>query len=557
MSAGSGLALILVELPWTKTEVVEGTTVDELFDAGPTEGLDVVAACVNSRVVPLDFAIECPSRVEPVDSSSKEGEEVVRRTATLLLHGVARKLFPKARLHVGQSLRGGYHYGVSGEHPPLAELAATLDEAFHREADAGRQVVRQEVSIDSALHLFEQEGEPLKVRLLRVWPSHRVPLVSCLGFTDIRHGPYALSVRPCRKFRVEAHEQGLLHVFDGEEGEAARREGGTVLYKAYTETKRWNELVGVGTVPDLNDLCLGDRIKHVIRITEGQHEKKIAELADRIASRRDELRVVCIAGPSSSGKTTFVKRLSIQLEVNGITPRTLSLDDYYVDREMTPRDEEGDLDFEALEAIDLPLFLPHLKELVDGREVLTPIYDFRTGMRKEKAEWRPRRLGENEVLLIEGIHALNPRLTETVDERHKFRIFINALTQLCIDDHNRIRTSDARLLRRIVRDRRYRNYSAETSILRWPKVRAGEEKHIFPFQERCDAMFNSALAYETAVLRNFAYRYLLEVPPDSPAQAKGYQLRRFLELFVPVWPDDVPATSILREFIGGSGFSYK
>lgn len=557
MSAGSGLALIPVELPWTKTEVVEGTTVDELFDAGPTEALDVVAACVNSRVVPLDFAIECPSRVEPVDSASKEGEEVVRRTATLLLHGVARKLFPKARLHVGQSLRGGYHYGVSGEHPPLAELAATLDEAFHREADAGRQVVRQEVSIDSALHLFEQEGEPLKVRLLRVWPSHRVPLVSCLGFTDIRHGPYALSVRPCRSFRVEAHEQGLLLVFDGEEGEAARREGGTVLYKAYTETKRWNELVGVGTVPDLNDLCLGDRIKHVIRITEGQHEKKIAELADRIASRSHELRVVCIAGPSSSGKTTFVKRLSIQLEVNGITPRTLSLDDYYVDREKTPRDEEGDLDFEALEAIDLPLFLPHLKELVDGREVLTPIYDFRTGMRKEKTEWRPRRLGRNEVLLIEGIHALNPRLTETVDERHKFRIFINALTQLCIDDHNRIRTSDARLLRRIVRDRRYRNYSAETSILRWPKVRAGEEKHIFPFQERCDAMFNSALAYETAVLRNFAYRYLLEVPPDSPAQAKGYQLRRFLELFVPVWPDDVPATSILREFIGGSGFSYK
>ncbi|HRY44733.1 MAG TPA: nucleoside kinase, partial [Thermoanaerobaculia bacterium] len=309
-------------------------------------------------------------------------------------------------------------------------------------------------------------------RLLRVWPSHRVPLVSCLGFTDIRHGPYALSVRPCRSFRLEAHEQGLLLVFDGEAGEAARREGGTVLYKAYTETKRWNELVGVGTVPDLNDLCLGDRIKHVIRITEGQHEKKIAELADRIASRSHELRVVCIAGPSSSGKTTFVKRLSIQLEVNGITPRTLSLDDYYVDREMTPRDAEGDLDFEALEAIDLPLFLLHLKELVDGREVLTPIYDFRTGMRKEKAEWRPRRLGRNEVLLIEGIHALNPRLTETVDERHKFRIFINALTQLCIDDHNRIRTSDARLLRRIVRDRRYRNYSAETSILRWPKVRA-------------------------------------------------------------------------------------
>jgi uridine kinase len=557
MSAGSGLALIPVELPWTKTEVVEGTTVDELFDAGPTEGRDVVAACVNDRVVALDFPIECPSRVQPIDTASREGEEVVRRTATLLLHGVARRLFPKARLHVGQSLRGGYHYGVSGEHPAPAELAAALDEAFHREADAGRQVVRQEVSIDAALLLFEQEGEPLKVRLLRIWPSHRVPLVSCLGFTDIRHGPYALSVRPCRSFHVEAHEQGLLLVFDGQDGQAERLEGGTVLFNAYKETKRWNELVGVGTVPDLNDQCLGDRIKHVIRIAEGQHEKKIAELADRIAARRDELRVVCIAGPSSSGKTTFVKRLSIQLEVNGIVPRTLSLDDYYVDREKTPLDEDGDYDFEALEAIDLPLFLPQLKELVEGREVVTPVYDFKAGMRKPESGWRHRRLGENEVLLIEGIHALNPRLTETVAEAQKFRIFINALTQLCIDDHNRIRTSDGRLLRRIVRDRKYRNYTAETTILRWPKVRAGEEKHIFPFQERCDAMFNSALAYETAVLKSFADRYLLEVPPVSPAQARGYQLRRFLELFVPVWPDDVPATSILREFIGGSGFSYK
>ena len=208
---------------------------------------------------------------------------------------------------------------------------------------------------------------------------------------------------------MEPYGQGLLLVFDGQAGEPpAVREEGRVLFNAYTETKRWNELIGVGTVPDLNDLCLGDRIKHVIRIAEGQQEKKIAELADRIAARRDELRVVCIAGPSSSGKTTFVKRLSIQLEVNGITPRTLSLDDYYVDREKTPLDEDGDFDFEALEAIDLPLFLPHLKALVDGQEVLTPVYEFRVGQRKPEAEWRLRTLGKNEVLLIEGIHAPEP-----------------------------------------------------------------------------------------------------------------------------------------------------
>lgn len=551
------MALVQVSLPWGSTEVLEGTAVGEILSAGPTNDNDIVAARLDHRVVGLDCRVEVSCRVDPVRTDAPEGEEVVRRTAALLLHGACRQLYPNLRLQVGQSLRGGYFYALRGEHPDLATLAAELNAVFRQEAEAGRQTVRESVSREAALRLFEAEY-PVKARLLRVWPSPRVPLVSCLGFTDIRHGPYALNARCLRDFRVEPYPPGLILVFAKDPTlRAPLAKQGSVLYQAYAETRSWNELVGVATVADLNEHTLSDRIRHVIQVTEGQHEKKIAGLADAIAARRGAVRVVCVAGPSSSGKTTFVKRLSVQLEVNGICPKTLSLDDYYVDREKTPRDAEGELDFEAFEAIDLPFFHKQLEQLVAGREVLTPAFDFRSGRRKPKRAWRSRCIGPNEVLLIEGIHALNPDATRRIPEEAKFRIFINALTQLCIDDHNRIRTSDVRLLRRLVRDRRYRGYDAEATILRWPKVRAGEEKHIFPYQEHSDAMFNSALAYEAAVLKNFAKRYLLEIRDDSPAQAKGYQLRRFLDLFVPVWPDHVPATSILREFIGGSGFSYR
>ncbi len=551
------MPLVSVQLPWGSTEVLEGTSVGEALSAGPENGSEIVAARLNARLVGLDCRIETSCSIAPVRAATMDGEEVVRRTATLLLHGVCHQLFPKLRLQVGQSLRGGYFYALLGEHGDLAQTARQLDEAFRREAESGRQIIRQSVSYEGALRLF-QDTAPDKARLLRIWGQSTVPLVSCLNFTDIRHGPYALNARCVRQFRVEPYPPGLILVFDSAQAPLdSEPTEGSVLYRAYAETRQWNEQVGVATVADLNDRCLSDDVRTVVQITEGQHEKKIALLADEIASREGSVRLICVAGPSSSGKTTFTKRLSIQLQVAGLTPQTLSLDDYYVDRDETPKDEEGDLDFEALEAIDLPLFHKQLKQLVDGREVLTPVFDFKRGKRKPKTAWRPRRIGPKEVLLIEGIHALNPALTASIPEEQKFRIFINALTQLCIDDHNRIRTSDVRLLRRLVRDRRYRGYSAAQSILRWPKVRAGEEKHIFPFQENCDAMFNSALAYETAVLKNFAQRYLLEIPYDDPAQSKGYHLRRFLDLFVPIWPDHVPATSILREFIGGSGFSYR
>lgn len=551
------MALVSVTLPWGETEVEEETSVGEVLLAGATLPGELVAANVSGRLVGLDHRLEGESRVEPVFADSMEGEEVARRTAALLFHAICQKLYPNARVRVGQSLRGGYHYEVDGDAPPLDEMAAALNEAFHREAEAGRQVVRREVPLDGALAMFSRT-EPEKARLLRLWRPDRVRLVSCLDFTDIRHGVYAINARCARKAGVEAFHPGLVLQFDGFQTEA--RNGSspqTMLFRTYAETRHWNQRIGISTVADLNEACVRDEIQRVIQIAEGQHEKKIAELADRIAERRGEVRVVCVAGPSSSGKTTFVKRLSIQLQVNGINPQMLSLDDYYVDRDKTPRQPNGDWDFEALEAVDLPLFAEQLRDLVAGKEVLTPGYDFKMGRRRPREAWRPRRLGENEVLLVEGIHGLNPALTSAVSGTSRFRIFVSALTQLSIDRHNRIRTSDTRLLRRIVRDRRYRGHGAEATLLRWPSVLEGEQKHIFPFQEECDAMFNSALAYEPCIVRSFAQRYLLEIPPDSPARMKGDQLISFLSLFIPIFPEQVPATSILREFVGGSGFSYK
>jgi uridine kinase len=325
------------------------------------------------------------------------------------------------------------------------------------------------------------------------------------------------------------------------------------LFGVYKETRDWNRLLGVETVTDLDRKVIEGGIGEVIRVAEALHERKIAAIADEVHARPD-CRLVLVAGPSSSGKTTFVKRLRLQLLAIGVRPKEISVDNYYVDRVKTPRDEHGDYDFECIEAIDLPLLNEHLPRLLAGETVETPRFSFTKGLREEKTV--PVRLAPGEVLLIEGIHGLNDRLTESVPVGSKFRIYVSALTQLCIDDHHRIFTSDSRLLRRIVRDRKFRGYSALETLRMWPKVRAGEEKWIFPFQDRADRMFNSTLVYEQAVLKVFAERYLMECPQDDPAWAEAHRLLEFLDLFVPVFADDVPATSILREFIGHSAFDY-
>jgi uridine kinase len=319
--------------------------------------------------------------------------------------------------------------------------------------------------------------------------------------------------------------------------------------------ERWLEALGVTSVGALNHACVSGDISQLIRVSEGFHEKRIGAIADEIRDRRDEVRVICIAGPSSSGKTTFIQRLEVQLQVNGVLPVRISMDDYYVDRELTPRDAAGEYDYEALEALDLKLLGGHLDRLLHGELVKTARFDFATGKSVQEAG-RELSLASEQVLLLEGIHGLNPALLTTVPGNRVLRIFCCPLAQLPFDSLTRVHASDTRLLRRIVRDRYSRGANAAETIQRWPSVRAGERQHIFPFQHHADAVFDSALVYELNVLRVFAERYLLEVPHDHPSYTTAFRLIRLLDRFVTIYPDHVPPTSILREFIGGSGFRY-
>jgi len=414
------------------------------------------------------------------------------------------------------------------------------------------------VTIEEVENYFRKLGYQRKLELLETRRSSTVHTISCGEFIDVAHGPYAPHTGCLPTFGVIPYGDGLVLRFPRRSDRSRLPEftPRPKLFATYLETRAWQELLGVHHVGQLNRLCLDGGIREIIRVAEGLHEKKVAQIADQILSNRPRTRLVLVAGPSGSGKTTFAKRLGIQLRVNGLEPVALSLDNYYVDRDATPLGEDGEPDFEALEAIDLALLREHLAELLAGRQVATPRFDFPRGRRKDPDTWVPLCLGDQQVLVIEGIHGLNERLTEGLPKSGMYRIFISALSQLAIDDHNRIFTADARLIRRIVRDRRYRGFTAERTLELWEGVRRGEGRWIFPFQEHADVMFNSALVYEPAVLKTYAERFLLQVPRTSAAYPEAFRLLKFLSMFVPVFPDEVPQTSILREFIGGSGFDY-
>lgn len=518
----------------------------------------VLSAMVNRRQVMLDFPLRGEVDLELVSYGDREGESVYKRSVSLMFFEACRELYPEVRPVIGQSLGNCYHYRMRGEHPPLEEMAPAIEARMKEIHHEARPFVRQTVTIEEAERYCVANGCEDKLLLLATRRSSTVHTLSCGRFVDLAYGPCAPHTGCCPTFGVLPYEDGLLLRFPrrADRSQLPRFTQRPLLFKTYVETRRWQELLGVQNVGQLNRLCLDGDVRHIIRIAEGLHEKKIAKVADQILSRRPDVRLVTIAGPTSSGKTTFAKRLGVQLRVNGIEMVSLSLDNYYVDRELTPKNGDGLPDFESIEAIDLELFHLHLAELLEGREVLTPRFDFISGSRKPDSEAVPLRLEPHQVLVVEGIHGLNDRLTQSVPRGSLYRIFISALSQLAIDDHNRIFTSDARLIRRIVRDRLYRGFTAERTLDLWERVRQGEGRWIFPFQEQADVMFNSALVYEPAVLKIFAERFLLQVPRVSPAYTEAFRLLKHLSMFVPIFPDEVPHTSILREFIGGSTFSY-
>ncbi len=517
---------------------------------------ETLGAVISGRLVDLEAPIAADCELTPVTYASREGARIYRATLTVLLAEAVARRFPGSRVQVGQSFGDAVFFDVHKE-PSLSPAEVDL-----LEADIRRMVAQKEplavmrVPKAQAVEELLACGAVASAHLLRTSRRSFVPLIATRSRMHLWFQPVLPTAEGIRNFALRPFAGGLVLCLPpagrpGDPPEPMR--GAEGLFPVYRETRLWNARVGISTVPDLNDAVLSGAIGEVIRVAEAQHERKLVMLADEILGRRN-CRLVTVAGPSSSGKTTFVKRLRMQLMAAGLRPKELNLDNYYVDRDRTPLGPDGQPDFECIEAIDLALLNDHLLALMRGQEVGTPRYNFQKGRREEKTT--PLVLGQDEVLLIEGIHGLNDRLTEAVPREQKYRIYVSAMTQLVIDDENRLFTSDGRLIRRIVRDRFFRGYSAAQTLAMWPKVRAGEERWIFPFQPLADAVFNSTLVYEPAVLKVFAERFLLEVEESDPAHVDAVRLLEFLDLFVPVFAEDVPATSILREFLGGSAFKY-
>jgi uridine kinase len=539
--------------------VPHGSNVGEIIKQhGGEHKLPVLAAIVHQRCEDLDFPVCSPTEIKPVDYSMREGVLVYRRSASLILLEAARQVLPGARVFIGQALGNGYFYNIRNEEQFNADRLRRIDRKMRDLVERDLPLRTERVHVEEARQIFADLGFKDKLRRLKTWWAPFVTLVWCGKFCDIHHYPVAPTTGYVGTFELVHYPPGLILRFPPRSMPRQLRPylDTPKLFQVYRETRRWNEILGVENVGQLNERTIKGVASDVIRVSEGLHEKKVARVADEICERKEQIKLVVIAGPSASGKTTFSKRLALQLMVNGIRPVSLSTDNFYVNREETPCDEDGRYDFEAIEAIDLDLFNETLAALLRGERAYSPRFDFTTGLRKSREKWIPMQLSPGQVLMVEGIHGLNARLTRAVANEQKFKIYVSALTQLCIDDHTRIFTSDTRFLRRIVRDRLFRGYSAATTIENWPSVRRGELRHIFPYQEQADVMFNSALVYEQAVLRLYAERFLLEVPRDHPSFVDAYRLLKFVEHFVPMFDEKVPQISILREFIGGSAFSY-
>ncbi len=556
------MKMLQISLDGQALKVPSTSSILSLVAADSDPGLGLrrpIAALVNNRLVPLDSGLHEAAVVRLIDALTEDGQKVYRRGCILLLLEATRRLFPCVRLVVGQSLADGYYFDWRGE-PALGEgeLQAVRAE-MRRLVDEDAPFEAERCGVQEALRRFEALCMPDRVSLLQTFWHETIRLIHLGSSVDIHQGPFPPSTGYLARFGLAPYPPGFVLRFPESEEvcDLDRPPAGIAkLYQIHRESKDWNRTLGLENLGTLNRLVVHGGIDEVIRVSEGFHEKRIVEIAHEIEARRDRVRMVLIAGPSSSGKTTFLKRLSVQLQVSGLRPVGLSIDNYYVNREETPRDEHGKFDFESIEAIDLPLFNDHLVRLLHGEEVRTPRFDFESGLRVAEPRWACMRLAPLDVLVIEGIHGLNDRLTQDVPHENKFKIYVSALTQLCLDDANRIQTTDLRLLRRIVRDRLYRGYSAGQTLEAWPSVRRGEARNIFPFQESADEMFNTALSYEMAVLKTYAERFLLEVPQEHCCYSEVHRLMKFLSLIVGIFPDRVPQNSVLREFIGGSSFRY-
>lgn len=516
----------------------------------------LVAAIVNNEVLDLARRVRINAVVEPVHLASDAGVRCYRRALCFLLAMAVYRAMPDRRLIIGHSLGDGYYHYFADDEDVDDDDLARIEGEMRSLVEQRLPIERRLIGYADAVNHFESCGLTETEALLDHRNESRVTVHRCGDFVDLSHGPLVPNTGILRHFALTSLSPGFVLRFPSRHRPTVIHdyEHSPQLFSIYQEYKQWGKILGVTSVGRLNRKVADGSVAEFIRVNEALQEKKIADIAETIAERRDHVRVVLIAGPSSSGKTTFTKRLAIQLSAQGLKPHLVSVDDYFVSREETPRDEEGNYDFESVRAIDIPLLNDHLLRIFAGEEVELPRFDFRTGSRTESGTTI--HVDERGILLMEGIHCLNDELTERVDRSTKFKIYISALTQLNLDDHNRISTTDNRLVRRMVRDFQFRGHSAHDTLHMWPSVRRGERRNIFPFQDTADAAFNSALDYELGVLKKHAEPLLRRIKPSDDVYDEALRMLSFLDNFTNIPDKLVPDYSIVREFIGDSGFHY-
>lgn len=537
-------------------EIAIGSTLKEAYEAfGLSMEFGPINATVNNRTEGLNYRLYHNKDVEYFDLHSATGERCYMRTLFFVLCKSVHDLYPDSKVVIDIPVSNGYYCNLMLGHDVTETDVTRIRERMRQLIDAKLPIRRYEVPTEEAVRIFSSRGDKAKSKLLRSTGKLYTTYYEIDDYVDNFYGSLLINTSQLTLFGLEKYFDGALLRLPSRQNPA---ELGALIrqdkmFDIFKEQHRWNRILGVSTVGDFNEAVRSGQTTGLINVSEALQEKKIASIAEQIAHRQGT-RVVLIAGPSSSGKTTFCKRLSIQLVTCGIKPIQISLDDYFVDRHLTPKDENGEYDYESVHALNIPLLNEQLQQLFEGKNIELPKYNFQTG--KSEKSGKRLQLGDNQVLVLEGIHALNPELTAQIPQEQKFHIYISALTTILLDDHNYIRTTDNRLLRRIIRDYKYRGVNAQETIHRWPSVRAGENKWIFPYQENADVMFNTAMLFELAVIKQQAEPLLDLVPENCPEYAEAYRLRTFLDYIQPIPNRALPPTSLLREFLGGSSFKY-
>lgn len=546
-----------ITFPSGKTEQVPfDTPISNLLQHFEPTNDEILAVRINNEICSLDSNVEINCKLEPIFKNTKDGANVYRRSLCLLLATAAHNLFPASHLLVGHSLGYGYYYTLDTGTPITQEQITSLENEMQRLVQQDLPVTTKTISYEDAIKLFEELNLTETRKQLNYIAPQKIRINCIDNFSDMYFGPLVRSTGTLKVFSLMKYGEGFLLRFprSSDHSKLTTFVDQPILFGIYKKYKQWGKQIGVTSAASLNELINNRKIEEFIDITETFQQKCIADIADQIAASK-KVKVILIAGPSSSGKTTTSKKLALELRAIGYKPKVISLDCYYVGRDRNPKDENGNYDYECLEALDIPLLNQNLVDLFEGKEVIIPSYDFNEGVPyfEEKNKMK---LDTNDILIMEGIHGLNDKLTPLIPNELKFKIYLSALTQLNLDNHNRISTSDNRLIRRIVRDARFRGKSAATTISMWPSVHKGEELHIFPFQNNADAILNTALDYELAVLKIYAEPLLRCVNPTQPEYAEACHLLNFLNNFAPIPPTAVPSRSIIREFIGGSAFKY-